>query len=449
MKKQNDFTESSRSKVPMSNRLSFFSNVAILSGFILMITTLLTGGTIGAAFPMNIAIPILLSATLTVAILAILIGAIATRTGYSTPLMYRFSFGSVGVILPVLIVGFAGLGWVALSINLVRDSFSGMFGVAPQSGIWWFVTIGTFILFVIPAFKSVKWLSYLNWVAVPSIILILIFVFYYAVVEDPGVWTRTYIPELSVMTGVSIAMGNWMHGTAVIADFTRFIKDSKHTALAIAVSFGALVLFQFLGGAVGAAITGDWNIFNILATMGVASIGFLGLFFSAWTTCSASLYGSSIQLSAPPIPRIKDQETTRKFMFVLLAILTFIGVLIGIERFIMWYLPFISFLIAPIVITVIIDYWILTKRRILYEEGSPDMRFNPAAYLAWLLGFITGNYTNSIEFGSGGINALVVAGLVYYVWMQLAFSRNTTPERQLGLVKTTGMSENVEIKKGV
>src|SRR5699024_7764219 len=138
-------------------------------------------------------------------------GAIATRTGYSTSLLYRFSFGTLGNLLPVLIVSIVGLGWVALTINLVRDAFSDMFGAVPGGALWWIVTIVTFVLFVIPGFKTVKWLSYLNWIAVPTIIGILIFVFYYAVTEDPGVWSRTFVPELSVMTGLSIAMGNWMH----------------------------------------------------------------------------------------------------------------------------------------------------------------------------------------------------------------------------------------------
>ncbi len=59
------------------------------------------------------------------------------------------------------------------------------------------------------------------------------------------------------------------------------------------------------------------------------------------------------------------------------------------------------------------------------------MKFNPAAYLAWIIGFIVGYYTNNIEFGSGAINSLVVSAIVYFSWMNFALSRNTTPEKQL------------------
>lgn len=431
MKTKSSFNDSARSKVPMVNRLGLFSNIIILSGFILMVTSFLSGGTVGSVFSLNQAVPILILGVMTTAFMAILIGVIGTRTGYSTPLLYRYSFGSNGVLLPNIILAIAGLGWIALSVNIVRDAFAGMYGVTPFSFIWWLVTIVTFVLFFIPAFKSVKWLSYLNWIAAPTIIAIMVFVFYYSIMKDPGVWSKTYVSELSVFTGVTIAIGGWIQGAAVIADFTRFLKNAKQAMIAISLSFGFLVFFQFLGGAIGAASIGDWNIFNILTGMGVTTIAFIGVFFSAWSTCSSCLYGASLEMSAPPIPEIRDQETTRKIVVVILSALTFIGILIGVEGFIFWYLPFLTFIVAPLIATVIVDYWLFAKRRKLYEEGLPDMKFNPAAYLAWIIGFAVGYYTNNIEFGSGAINSLVISAIVYYSWMSFALSRNTTPEKQL------------------
>jgi cytosine permease len=428
----------------MSNRLGFFSNLMVLSGFILMVTSLLSGGSIGSVFSLNQAVPIIIFGVMTTAFMAILVGVIGTRTGYSTPLIYRFSFGSNGVILPNIILAVAGLGWIALSVNIVRDAFAGMYGVEAHSGTWWFVTIATFIVFVIPAFKSVKWLSFLNWVAAPTIVGILLFVFYYSITKDPGVWNKSHIADMSVLTGVTLAIGGWIQGAAVIADFTRFLKNSKQALLAITFSFGFLILFQFLGGAIGAASTGDWNIFNILTAMGIGAFAFIGVFFSAWSTCSSCLYGASLEMSAPPIPEIKDQETTRRIVVIILSILTFVGILIGIEGFIFWYLPFLTFIVAPLIANVIVDYWLLAKRRILYEEGLPDMKINPAAYLSWIIGFIVGVYTNSIEFGSGAINSLVASAVIYYGWMNYALSHNTTPEKQLRFgVRVENMDEGV------
>jgi cytosine permease len=410
--------DSARSKVPRDRRLGFGFNLVNLAGFILVISSLLVGGTVGAAFPLSQAVPILLFSAVTTVFLATLIGVIGTRTGYSSALIYRYSYGSKGVLLPNILMAIIGVGWFALILNITRDAFAGMFNVAAQSAAWWFVTILFAGLFMLPAFKSIKWISFINWIAAPTIVAILFYVFYYSATVNPEVWTRDYTSELSVLTGITLGVGGWIQGAAVISDFTRYLKNSKQTIVGLLLTFGVLVFFQFLGGAVGAASTGDWNIFNILAGLGVATFAFVGVFFGAWSTTQAALYGSSLTMSAPPMPMIRDQETTRRVICLGLFLVAFVGSLVGIESFIYWYLPFISFVVAPIIATVAVDYWAFASRRRLYERGRPDMTINPGAYVTWFAGFAVGYYTNEQEIGSAVLNSLVVSAVLYYGWMR-------------------------------
>lgn len=437
--------DSARSKVPKTRRLGFWFNFVNLAGFILVISSLLVGGTVGASFPMNQALPILIFSAITTVFLATIIGVIGTRTGYSSALIYRYSYGTKGVLLPNIVMAITGIGWFALILNITRDAFAGMFGVEAQSAVWWFVTILFAVMFMIPAFKSVKWIGYINWIAAPTIVGILIYVFYYSIAKDPQIWTKTYVPELSVLTGITIGVGGWIQGAAVISDFTRYLKNAKQTVIGLLITFGILVFFQFLGGAVGAAATGDWNIFNILAALGVATFAFFGVFFGAWSTTQAALYGSSLAMSAPPMPMIKNQETTRRVICIGLFLIAFIGSLVGIESFIYWYLPFLSYVIAPIIATVAMDYWGFSNRRKLYEEGHPDMKVNPAAYVTWIVGFIVGYYTNTYEIGSAVLNALFVSAVLYYTWMRLTLSKGITPEQQLGMASS---QKTPDIKEG-
>jgi cytosine permease len=94
-------------------------------------------------------------------------------------------------------------------------------------------------------------------------------------------------------------------------------------------------------------------------------------------------------------------------------------------------LQFLAWLIAPIATTVIIDYWLLPEKRKLYEaEGvRPDTNINPAAYLAWIIGFLGGFFTQGIFISL--INGMVITGLIYYIWMRSALNRKTTPENQI------------------
>ncbi len=57
------------------------------------------------------------------------------------------------------------------------------------------------------------------------------------------------------------------------------------------------------------------------------------------------------------------------------------------------------------------------------------MKFNPAAFAAWLAGFLAGYYSR--DFLISILNGMVVTGVVYYVWMSIALSSGTTPEKQL------------------
>ena len=422
----------------MDRRLGFGFNLVNLAGFILVISSLLVGGTVGAAFPLSQAVPILLFSAVTTVFLATLMGVIGTRTGYSSALIYRFAYGSKGVLLPNILMAIIGVGWFALILNITRDAFAGMFDVAARSAVWWLVTVAFAVLFMLPALISIKWISYINWIAAPTIVAILAYVFYDSLTANPQVWAEDYTSELSVFTGLTLGVGGWIQGAAVIPDFTRYLKNSKQTVVGLLLTFGVLVFFQFLGGAVGAASTGDWNIFTILAALGVATFAFLGVFFGAWSTTQAALYGSSLTMSAPPMPMIRDQETTRRVICLLLFGVAFIGSLVGIESFIYWYLPFISFVVAPIIATVAVDYWAFPSRRALYERGRPDTTLNVGAYVTWVVGFAVGYYTNDQEIGSAVINSLVVSAVLYYAWMRF---RATSGRAQEHTVEREGARE--------
>lgn len=97
-----------------------------------------------------------------------------------------------------------------------------------------------------------------------------------------------------------------------------------------------------------------------------------------------------------------------------------------------WWVQFLTWIIAPIAITIILDYWAFPERRLQYEdvEGA-DMTVNPAAFAAWIAGFGVGFYTGMTGAFSAFITGMTTAGIVYYVWMRVAIARGTTPEIQV------------------
>ncbi|MCL4516124.1 MAG: cytosine permease [Firmicutes bacterium] len=425
--------EAARCKVPMSKRLGFGTNLSVMSGFVIVISSLLVGGIVGINFPPKLAVPIIFFAALSNSFVAILIGGIAARTGYSSALIYRYSYGRKGTLLPNIVMAFTGIGWFAVIVNITRDAFTNMVGIPVGSPVFWVTTLAISILFVIPAYKSIRWIGYVNWVAVPALILILLTVIVKTFQTAGGAGALFALEKssgLGILAGFTMAAGGWLQGATVSADFARFFKNSKESAYGMLIAFGLLVFVQFCGGAFGAAVTGKWNIFLVMGDFGLMSFSFIALFLGAWSTGQAIVYGCSLQLAAPPVPMYKDQEATRRLIVVLLWAFAVLGAIFGIEKVVNWWLQFLAAVIVPIATTVILDYWAFPNRQKMYENGqAPDMSINPAAIVAWLVGYLVAYYTGKYQFMVSIINGMVATCIVYYPWMSAALKRGTTPEK--------------------
>lgn len=431
---RDDVGDAARSKVPLEKRLSFGSNLVILFGFVLVISSLLVGGTIGAMLPFQQAVIAILFAGALNALIAVLIGVIAARSGYTSALVYRYSFGRLGSILPNLVMAGTGVVWFAVILNITRDAFVNIFGIAAGGTVYWASTLVIALLFMIPAYMTIRWISYIDWFAAPAIIIIMAVTAYFALETGGGIsGIIADSPEAStgLLVAFTVAAGGWIQGNVVISDFARFFKNGKQAAIALFVTYGVLMVFQYIGAAMGAIATGEWNIFLMMEEFGLLEVTFIALFLASWSTSMAAIYGSANMISAPPIPEFGSQERHRKTAVLLLSIVG-LGISLGnAEQIFGFILQFLAWIIGPIAITIIIDYWLLPEKRKLYEltDLGPDSYVNPAAYLAWIVGFPVGFYTQEIFISL--INGMIVAGVIYYGWMRFALNKGTTPENQL------------------
>ena len=80
--------------------------------------------------------PIIFFGTLSNGIVGALIGAAAARTGYSSALLYRYTFGRKGVVLPNVLMGLTSMGWFSVILNMTRDGLTGHWGWEAGSAPW-------------------------------------------------------------------------------------------------------------------------------------------------------------------------------------------------------------------------------------------------------------------------------------------------------------------------
>ena len=429
--------DAARSKLPLSRRLGFWNNWLILTGWVLVLSSFLVGGLVGQEFPLRLSMPIIFFGTLCNGIVGVLIGVAAARTGYSSALLYRYSYGRSGVVLPNVIMGVVNMGWFAVILNLTRDGFADQVNAAPWSPIWITATVVIGGLFMLPGIVKIRWMAYIDWFAVPGFLAILGVVLVMTLQNAGGfltLWDKNWTPKMSVMAGFDMAAGGWLVGVTIIGDLARFWKNGKHAALGIMTAYAGFVTIQYWGGAIGAAHTGDFNIFLITNALGLGMLAWVALWFGAQSTMQGGVYASGLAFSAPPFPIVRNQEFMRRLATTLAGVFGFLGSFLGLDQLANWWVGFLAWIVSPIAITVILDYWAFPERRRRYEDvRGADMRLNPAAFVAWIAGFAAGYFTGTYQLFSGLITSMATAGIIYYVWMRLALARGTTPERQLGL----------------
>ena len=120
-------------RVPQNARRSWWSQFAIWVGFGYVPTGLIVGGQLAGVggeggMPFGDAMLTVVLGQGILLILTFLLGFAAMKTGLNLSLISRFSYGTKGMILPMLIMGLLTLGWFASIVGMVGDIFDVAFG---------------------------------------------------------------------------------------------------------------------------------------------------------------------------------------------------------------------------------------------------------------------------------------------------------------------------------
>src|SRR5690606_41131615 len=90
--------------------------------------------------------------------------------------------------------------WFSVILNLTRDAFIEIANISLEHALLsWGVTLLMAIIFVIPAYKTIKWIAYVDYIAAPAIVFILLATVWGAL--DVGGGIRAIIEKAPVASG--------------------------------------------------------------------------------------------------------------------------------------------------------------------------------------------------------------------------------------------------------
>ena len=333
----------------------------------------------------------------------------------------------------------ACFGWFGIQAAVCGASFSAMMesmtGLAIPA---WLSSIIWGIIMVASASFGFKGLKWLNYIAVPLLIIVLIYGLVVTMVTHDGAAAiAAYEPAqpLTLLSGINITVGSFAIGGSLAGDYCRFAKNRSDVIKSSVVGVLPSGLLILLIGAVLSIVTGEYDISVVLTAAGVPAIGLVALIAATWTTNVTNAYSGGLSLS-----NLAGLDESRSRGCTAIAglvgtILAAVGIMSKFTAF----LTLLCALIPAFVGVIIADYWIVgkgKKENFVIRDGifAPGMiAFLVGAFVACLTG---GTFTYfealaflNVPFFIGPINGLVLSMVLYVILVSVTGKNKTETEQ--------------------
>jgi cytosine permease len=409
-----DLTQASEdyplSAVPMTARKPIWSLAPLLMGFALVSTTLIAGGKIGPAFSFTNLLWIVLIGNAILGAYCAALSYIAYKSGLTTVLMSRFSFGNIGSRWVDFILGFTQIGWYAVTNAFVADALTNLLGLS-ESLSWLLVLIATYG-FCITAYIGYTAMDWLSRLAVPAM-LVLIAISLFLGVQDAGnLFALQPTQELSFNSALAIAIGTFISGGTQSTNWSRFADSGKNAIWSTLLAFFFINGLLIFTGAFCTLVYGTNDLIEAMAKQGLLFLGLILLILNVWTTQDNTIYAFSVAGT-------NFFRTAKRHAFVLGgATLALVFALTGIYEGLINYLIFLGAVIPPVGGVIMADFWIRHRGQ-FPSLNSRLPAFNWAGVIAYVVASGIAYVTGQANLGIGPLNGVIVAAVLYAVLVKM------------------------------
>lgn len=382
----------------------------IWGGAIICVASLMLGGTLISGLSLGQAILAgIVGYTIVIAFM-VFQGMQGADLGRPTVVSAASAFGSSGARIVIsFVIGISVMGWFGVQCNITGSAFSGIlqqawginFPVWLSSAIWGIIMLTTAII-------GYKALSYLNYIAVPALIIL-------SVVGVAAAFSKYGMEALaaskpttpfSFMQGVALSVGGFAVGGVIAADYSRYAKNRKESAISTIVGVWPLGVLLVVAGAIMSVVAGTYDMTQVVTDLGMPFIGMVILILATWTTNTINAYSGGLALTS--LFNLKDDKRAMATTIAGLA-----GTILAITGILNYFVNFLMILtsgISPVAGVMIADYWI--KRKADANSWSPGPGVNWIAIAAWIAGFAVGYF---LKWGIAPVNAIIVSMAAFLI----------------------------------
>ena len=416
-------------------RQSWLSIAAVWAGGMICVPCLMIGGVLsqGGLSLWEIVISILIGYGL-ICLYMIFVGMQACDTGLPVAVMAEGALGKQGAryIISVLLT-IACVGWFGIQSATCGQAFASMAATmlglgTPSTAMVAVCSIVWGIIMLVTACAGFKGLKWLNYVAVPLLVIVCLYGLVAGIVaHDGGEAIAAYAPAQSagLVYGISMVVASFALGGVISADYCRFAKSRADVVKSSIVGVIPAGLFMLLTGALMSIVTGQYDISAILVSLGVPFLGLIALVLATWTTNVTNAYSGGLALSNLLGFDESKFKITTGVSGAIGTLLAAFGLLNAFQGF----LSLMSALIPPLAGVIIAAYWIVgrgkkerfTRRGGFYAPGV--IAFIVGALVACITGGTFANFPSLVAaapwlntpFFVGPVNGIVVSLICYVV----------------------------------
>ena len=413
-KKQHQDHDYSLEAIPQSEKKGFMSMLVVMLGFAFFSASMIAGGNIGTSLNMGDFLKAVILGNILLCIYTGLLACIAGDTGLSTHLLARYSFGEKGSYLLSGLVSITQVGWFGVGVAMFAIPVSKVTGI----NLWTLIIVSG-LLMTATAYFGMKSLTILSMIAVPAIAILGSVSAGKAIGDVGGISGLLAIKPSGTMTmsaALAAVVGTFISGGTLTPDFTRFSKDRKTAMSTTVIAFlvGNSLMLAF--GAIGAMVTGQSDISEVMFTQGLIIPAIIILGLNIWTTNDNALYGSGLGFA-----NITKQPKSR--MVIINGVVgTFLSMILY-NNFMTWLNILNSFIPATGAV-IIADYFIINKGKYTDFKTTKFKSVNISAIIAWVAGVI-GAYTIP---GITPVNSVLTTVVTYVVLTKLTVKKEVKVE---------------------
>jgi cytosine permease len=427
LKKIEEFVERGedfpREPVPFTARKNWWSIGLVWVGVYICVPSIIEGLIIIGGLPFGKAI---LAETVGFTIFLALMfiqGSIGTKTGLSTYLLARKSFGWGGSHLISAISAIGCFGWFAIQARAFGESTVALIGLGDVV----ILSLLGGLLMMLTALLGYRGIEFLSRPSVVYTFIVMIYMAVKSILEVPEsfaeVIARAPIGEpMSFAAAVSVVVGGMAVGTVISPDVMRFSRTIKDNFKALFILVLPIAIIQPIASMIIGCYIGSTELGLVMISAG-GILGFLLVFLGAWTSNDNNLYSTSLAISEI-IPKFKRW----KLAIILGIFASILAALIDLENY-SYIMYLFSSLAIPVVGVMATDYYILPKIGLEKDSAfKKEKKVNHVAVIAWAIG---GSLEAMLDFGvipnpysiPPPIITIAITSLIYIIGMRLKLKR--------------------------